>query len=574
MSANSADAVGINQLLAIKYNHQNNSLELVDDDINNEEVADVLFDLATTYSDVTYLNLSGNELNEDGVSILAGYVPNLPNLTALNLDANDEIDDSGLAEISHAVSVHPSITSLSFSSCDIVDGIVFFENLFANSKSLYQFNLANNNLGDEGADCIFNAISRNNHSAIGNLNFADNNFTDQAVIESINPYLSESSTLRVLSLAFNDIEDDGVQSLAQALRSNNMLKELGLRKNRFSEIGTKFLFSALKANSSLEKIDLSDNALGREGAGYIADYLKTNGSLKIMFLDDISPSDEGFSDIAAALAVNKKVICLSFEKNLLNNADIIKLADAIGTHPSLLELDLSSNSIGNIGLAALAKGLIHNTKLSALSLRRNEFTMTPMSWLIPSPFTEPLRLNKSLKYLDLSSNNFFSISRPFIDSFMYSHLRELDLSNNKIGAQNATDIIEMLCVNNSLRKVKLSNNKFGAWSKSRISDAVDIVNHGEVPDQIRPLACVNKFMQKSVEYCLDRHSRSEPELTPFGSHYLRLNVNGRKKQKIRLDHPFLVKLPVELLVQILGAIVGERFLKKRESLEVNLGFGY
>ena len=59
MSANSTDATGINQLLAIKYNHQNNSLELVDDDITNEEVADVLFDLATTYSDVTYLNLSG-----------------------------------------------------------------------------------------------------------------------------------------------------------------------------------------------------------------------------------------------------------------------------------------------------------------------------------------------------------------------------------------------------------------------------------------------------------------------------------------------------------------------------------
>ena len=30
LSANSADATGINQLLAIKYNHQNNSLELVE----------------------------------------------------------------------------------------------------------------------------------------------------------------------------------------------------------------------------------------------------------------------------------------------------------------------------------------------------------------------------------------------------------------------------------------------------------------------------------------------------------------------------------------------------------------
>ena len=119
--------------------------------------------------------------------------------------------------------------------------------------------------------------------------------------------------------------------------------------------------------------------------------------------------------------------------------------------------------------------------------------------------------------------------------------------------------------------VNLNNNKLGSWAKGSLKRSVELANQSTIPCQIRGLMCASVFMKRSIEHSLDRKNIVEPELTPFGNHFLRLGPN--RKRRI-LDKPALVKLPTELLIKILEMIVGDDYLKKRVELKLSLGFGY
>ena len=100
----------IGELVYERYNDVNESLALVNQDLSNEQLSEVFFELASSHPEVTSLNLSFNQFDEDSASMLSTYLPSLPNLVDLNLSGNDEIDDPGLASLSHALSESSTIT--------------------------------------------------------------------------------------------------------------------------------------------------------------------------------------------------------------------------------------------------------------------------------------------------------------------------------------------------------------------------------------------------------------------------------------------------------------------------------
>jgi Ran GTPase-activating protein (RanGAP) involved in mRNA processing and transport len=70
---------------------------------------------------------------------------------------------------------------------------------------------------------------------------------------------SINTTLKVLSLAQNDITDEGLAMLADMLRNNTTLLFLDLSKNKLTDAGMITLSDALQQNTTLTHLNLDGN---------------------------------------------------------------------------------------------------------------------------------------------------------------------------------------------------------------------------------------------------------------------------------------------------------------------------
>ena len=67
--------------------------------------------------------------------------------------------------------------------------------------------------------------------------------------------------IEALSLPDNEIDDNGVRTIATSLQSNVNLRELFLHGNRIGSAGATCLASALRQNQTLKSLDLSNNCI-------------------------------------------------------------------------------------------------------------------------------------------------------------------------------------------------------------------------------------------------------------------------------------------------------------------------
>ena len=70
--------------------------------------------------------------------------------------------------------------------------------------------------------------------------------------------------LKKLNLSSNDLSDDGVQFLAEALLANTTLIELNLSSTGITNHGIISLKEMLQFNETLEKLYLSENDIGND----------------------------------------------------------------------------------------------------------------------------------------------------------------------------------------------------------------------------------------------------------------------------------------------------------------------
>jgi len=296
-------------------------------------------------------------------SLLNAHDP--PAIRTLSLGCNPITDKGVLAICELLVDHKVPLTSLDLSFCDMTSesapGIASL--LRDDSASLRSLALVNTALGDAGVLRLASVLVGNGSlehldlsgtgitkvgigglaMAIGagctklkSLSMERNRIDAEGAANFATTALQASSSLHVLSLAYNAIGNEGAGAIARAVGARNVVESLNLGKNKIHAEGAQAIATNLQACTSLYDLSLFGNRVGADGARAIGALIaRPNSKLQFVSLFTCNLGDSG----AIALA------------EMLENVSL----------PVLVDLDLRFNRIAEDGALALASALEGNT---------------------------------------------------------------------------------------------------------------------------------------------------------------------------------------------------------------------
>ncbi|XP_050984919.1 NACHT, LRR and PYD domains-containing protein 12 isoform X3 [Labeo rohita] len=232
--------------------------------------------------------------------------------------------------------------------------------------------------------------------------------------------------LETLRLRYCGITAEGCAALASALRSNPLhLRELDLAWNYLKDSGVKLLSAGLENPlCKLQILKLERCAITVEGCAALAFALKSNPHLRQLDLTWNHLGDSGVTLLSAGLENSYcKLEILRLSYCGVTDEGCAALASALRSNPHLRQLDLTWNHLGDSGVTLLSAGLENSyCKLEILRLSYCGVTGEGCAALASALRSNP------------------------------KHLRELDLTGNKLGVQLLSDLRNDPCYKLGLQK--------------------------------------------------------------------------------------------------------------------------
>ncbi|XP_016114465.1 NACHT, LRR and PYD domains-containing protein 12-like [Sinocyclocheilus grahami] len=248
---------------------------------------------------------------------------------------------------------------------------------------------------------------------------------------------SNPSHMRNMNLSLNKLGASGVKLLSDGLKDPHCkLEKLRLSDCGVTDEGCAALTSALRSNpSQLRELDLSMNKLGASGLNLLSDLLKDPPcKLEILRLSDCGVTDEGCAALTSALRSNPSQLReLDLSMNKLGASGLNLLSDLLKDPPCKLEiLRLSYCGVTEECCAALASALRSNpSHLKELDLSGNELGASELN-LLSAGLKDPLCKLEILRLRDCGVTDEGCAALASALRSNPSHLRELDLSVNKL----------------------------------------------------------------------------------------------------------------------------------------------
>ncbi|KAM9467670.1 protein NLRC3-like isoform 2-T2 [Clarias gariepinus] len=351
------------------------------------------------------------------------------------------LGDSGVKTLSAVLrNPYSKVESLRLCGCGVSDEgcAALTSALRSNLLHLRELDLTLNKVGDSGVKCLC-AVLENPDCKLETLRLYNCGVSDEGCAALTSALRSNPSRMRELDLSFNNVGDSGVKNLCAVLENPHCkLETLKLRDCGVSDEGCAALTSALRSNPShLRELDLSWNKIGDSGVKCLCAVLENpDCKLETLRLCGCDVSDEGCADLTSALRSNPSHLReLNLTNNNVGDSGVRCLCAVLeNPHCKLETLRLKSCGVSDEGCAALTSALRSNpSHLRELNLSLNivgDSGVKCLSAVLENPLCklEKLRLcgcgilDEGCAALTLALR-----SNP-------SHLRDLDLSENKIGA--------------------------------------------------------------------------------------------------------------------------------------------
>ena len=274
---------------------------------------------------ISQLYLAGNIIKGKGALAIAGAILHGTGLNSLHLTANS-IGSNGLKAIAGAIAKQdaaalelsqqnqaegssvkaPTIKELYIGHTGIdSNGFIAVPGLILSNASLKAISISNNNLSDQDMNMLSQALTQNKTIPLERLELSFNDITDQGV-ETLMNAIWGSPFLKVLKLDNNKLQDRGAQLCAVVLTSIS-LEVMDLSFNRITTAGVKALMKNISECNSLKSLGFSGIPVDQNASKALAFALAYNCSLTTLNLDNCSMGYSAQRHIVAGIVSNRKI---------------------------------------------------------------------------------------------------------------------------------------------------------------------------------------------------------------------------------------------------------------------------
>jgi len=343
-----------------------------------------------------------------------------------------------------------TIVQINLSQCSLVasDAHLLYLALIHN-PSLAVLKLGYNNLGDNGICIIAEAIS--GHSCLSILDVGFNNVGDTGCLALVSDVLAGNPIIQSLYLSGNSVGEKGAIALAEAVRLEGCgLKCLHLAGNRIGPNGARELMRAIKNNEERRQACQQSATGSSYNRNYYSNVNKKRRSKR-------SSNASGLQKLYLGNTEMKLEGCLSLSNMLITNL-------------SIRVLSLSNLKIGDYGIAQFAQSVARNKllPLEVLQLSFNHITCAGVKNLVHA-----IGGSTTLRELRLDNNNVQDHgARVLALAIPLMKLEVLDLGFNKISTKGIKALMKSVAENNSLHLLMISGNRIDDIAATYVSYAL------------------------------------------------------------------------------------------------------
>ena len=319
---------------------------------------------------IKYINLRGNDLEEQCCKIISDFLKLNHSIIKLNLSKN-KIDAKGMNEL--------------------VDGLIV-------NDSIKELNLQNNLLDDFCGKVTSRLLIESN--SLEKLDLSNNKIKEIGCLE-ISKGLLSSNKLTHFSISSNDIGNLGASYLLKALEENNIIKFLNLSSNSLDNdlIGNIKCF--LEKNKSIESLNISDGEINK--ISLLSEVILNHCSLFNLDLSFNQIEDEElilFSDIMNKINFNK-LFNFNFSDNDFSNNIITNICRLISEN-KIREINLNSIPLDKSSIEEICNSCKNSRSLKKIHLSSTNIDNCMVKILLKTLLNNSL----SLTYVNITKNNF------------------------------------------------------------------------------------------------------------------------------------------------------------------------
>jgi len=259
----------------------------------SEEAAKALSELIPATEKLKVLHFHNNMTGDEGAMYIAEMVKRSPNVESFRCSATRIGSDGGVA-LSEALGTCTRLKKLDLrDNLFGVDAGLALSETLPKLPDLVELYLSDLNLENKGTKAIANALKQS-APQLEVLEMAGNEINAKAALD-LAECLSAMQSLKKLTLAENELKDDGAVIIAKSLEDGHTdLRELDVSTNMLQRVGARCFARAVANKPAFVQLNINGNFISEEGIDEVKEILKAgNKSLDVLgSLDENEPDGE------------------------------------------------------------------------------------------------------------------------------------------------------------------------------------------------------------------------------------------------------------------------------------------